>query len=53
MSTPDGNTRISNAAINLTEQYFKLTSVRNNIAVTHVVSRDSASFGLNEKVIYE
>ena len=49
LSTPDGNTRISNVAINLPEQYFKLTSIRNNIAVTHVVSRDSPSFGLNKQ----
>ena len=49
MSTPDGNTRISNVAINLPEQYFKLTSLRNNIAVTHVVSKDSASFDLNKQ----
>ena len=49
MSTPDGNTRFSNVAINLPEQYFKLTSLRNNIAVTHVVSKDSASFDLNKQ----
>ncbi|MFT5251870.1 MAG: hypothetical protein ACI87N_000866 [Flavobacteriales bacterium] len=49
MITPDGNTRISNVAINLPRQYFKLTSLRNNIAITHIVCKDSASFGLNEQ----
>jgi hypothetical protein len=31
--------RISTVAINLPEQYFKLTSIRNNTAVTHIVSK--------------
>jgi hypothetical protein len=49
MITPDGNKRISNVTINLPEQYFKLTSSRNNTTITHIVSKDSASFGLNEQ----
>jgi hypothetical protein len=35
--------RISTVTINLPEQYFKLTSLRNN-AITHVVSKDSTGF---------
>jgi len=49
MITPDGNTRVSNVTINLPEQYFKLTSSRNNTAVTHIVAHDSARFGLDDK----
>jgi hypothetical protein len=29
MITPDNNTRISTVAINLPQQYFKLTAIRN------------------------
>lgn len=52
MITPDGNQRLSDITINLPEQYFKLTSARNNTAVTHIVSKDSASFGLNDKTTF-
>jgi hypothetical protein len=48
MITPDNNTRISTVAINLPQQYFKLT-IRNNTAVTHIVSKDSTRFGLDDK----
>jgi hypothetical protein len=48
MITPDNNTRISTVAINLPQQYFKLTAIRNN-AVTHIVSKDSTRFGLDDK----
>jgi hypothetical protein len=49
MITPDNNTRISTVAINLPQQYFKLTAIRNNTAVTHIVSKDSTRFGLDDK----
>ena len=52
MVTPDGNQRLSDVTINLPEQYFKLTSVRNNIAITHIVDKDDSSFGLNEKTTF-
>jgi hypothetical protein len=52
MITPDNNTRISTVAINLPQQYFKLTAIRNNTAVTHIVSKDSTRFGLDDKIIY-
>jgi hypothetical protein len=41
--------RISTVTINLPEQYFKLTSLRNNTAITHIVSKDSTGFSLNGK----
>ncbi|MDG2431191.1 DUF6503 family protein [Flavobacterium sp.] len=52
MASPDGSQRLSEVTINLPDQYFKLTSVRNNTAVTHIVSKDSASFGLNDKTTF-
>ena len=52
MINPDGSNRISAVTINLPEQYFKLTSVRNNTAITHIVSKDIASYSVNDKTTF-
>ena len=52
MVSPDGSQRLSEVTINLPERYFKLTSARNNTAVTHIVLKDSASFELNDKTTF-
>ena len=52
MTTPDGNQRLSDIIINLPDQYFKLTSSRNNTAISHIVSKDSSSFSLNDQTTF-
>lgn len=49
MIMPEGNTRINTVAINLPEQFFKLTSLRDNTTITQIVSRDSTRFSVDDK----
>jgi hypothetical protein len=52
MINPDGSNRLSTVTINLPEQYFKLTSLRNSTAITHIVSKDIASYSVNDKTTF-
>ncbi len=49
MQMPNGNQRLSEISIDLPKEYFKLSSVKNDNKVEHVVNKGNCSFSLNGK----
>jgi hypothetical protein len=49
MQMPDGNERLSEISINLPQEYFRLSSLKNVNQIEHIVNKDSCSFILNGK----
>jgi hypothetical protein len=49
MQMPNGNKRLSEISIDLPQEYFKLSSLKNENKVEHVVNKNKSSFSLNGK----
>ncbi|MGK0296058.1 MAG: hypothetical protein ACI884_002233 [Ulvibacter sp.] len=49
MKMPEGSQRLSEVSIDLPQQYFKLSSLKNDNQIEHVVNKDNYSFNLNGK----
>jgi hypothetical protein len=49
MQMPNGNKRLSEISIDLPQEYFKLSSLKNENKVEHVVNKSKSSFSLNGK----
>lgn len=49
MQMPNGNKRLSEISIDLPQEYFKLSSLKNENKVEHVVNKNKSYFSLNGK----
>ncbi|WP_368670295.1 DUF6503 family protein [Flavobacterium sp. K5-23] len=47
MKAPNGSDRLSEVVIDLPNQYFKLSALKNNTKVEHIVDKNISSFTLN------
>ena len=52
MKMPNGSNRLSEVSIDLPHQYFKLTAIKNDTKVEHIVANDQSSFSLNGKTTF-
>jgi hypothetical protein len=50
MKMPEGSQRLSEVSIDLPQEYFKLSSLKNDNQIEHVVNKDNCSFTLNSKI---
>lgn len=49
MQMPNGNQRLSEISIDLPQEYFKLSSLKNENKIEHIVNKENCSFSINGK----